>query len=158
MIFVTVGTQFPFDRLIKAVDVAAGKGLFREEVFAQIGESDYVPENFDFAKTLEKARFDELVDKASVMISHAGMGTITIALANHKPLLVMPRLKKYGEAVNDHQLDITRHFEDSGYLMACYEPQQVIEKISSLGSFKPKVKENSHQAVSRRVLAYLSSI
>ena len=117
MIFLTVGTQFPFDRLVKAVDKAAGANGFEEHIVAQIGESSYCPENFEAAPALEKAVFDQHISKADCIISHAGMGTITMALDHRKPLLVMPRLKKYGEVVNDHQRAIAKKFEQLGYLL-----------------------------------------
>ena len=96
MIFLTVGTQFPFDRLVKAVDDVFDDGLIDEEIFAQIGESSYKPRNFECVNTLDKRRFDRLIQETSGIISHAGVGTITMALDNEKPLLVMPRLARHG--------------------------------------------------------------
>ena len=117
MIFLTVGTQFPFDRLVKSVDKEIGRNGLEEEVFAQIGNSDYRPENFEAVSSIEKEVFDANVSRARAMIGHAGMGTITVALEHGKPLLVMPRLKKYGEVVNDHQLAIAREFEKNIYVI-----------------------------------------
>ena len=117
MIFLTVGTQFPFDRLVKAVDDAFDKGLIEEEVFAQIGQTRYTPHNFESAVSIEKKAYDEYMERASAVIGHAGMGTIRMALDHDKPLIVMPRLKKYREVVNDHQLAIVRKFEKLGYKM-----------------------------------------
>jgi len=108
MIFLTVGTQFPFDRLVRAVDDIIEEGLISEALFAQIGESSYKPRNFESVACLEKGIYDDYVKQASSIIGHAGMGTINMALYNHKPLLVMPRLKRYNEVVNDHQLAVAR--------------------------------------------------
>ena len=104
MIFLTVGTQFPFDRFVRAVDNIFDQGLIDEEIFAQIGETSYKPRNFESVVSLEKKVFDERFKGASSVISHAGVGTIMVALKNHKPLLVMPRMKRYKEHVNDHQV------------------------------------------------------
>ena len=104
MIFLTVGTQFPFDRLVKAVDDAAGKGAAGDEVFAQTGGGTYRPRNMKYVEKMERGEFAECVAKARAIIGHAGMGTILVAVEAGKPLLVMPRRAEFGEIVNDHQL------------------------------------------------------
>ena len=103
MILVTVGTQLPFDRLIYAVDrwAATHKST---RVFAQIGESNYKPTACEFVKQMAPAEFSRLVRDASLVVSHAGMGTILGALELGKPVIVMPRKASLGEHRNDHQL------------------------------------------------------
>jgi beta-1,4-N-acetylglucosaminyltransferase len=153
MIFLTVGTQFPLDRLVKAVDEAIGRGLLDEDIWAQIGRSSYQPRNFrkstDF---LDKQLFDQWMEKASKVISHAGIGSITMALDAVKPLLVMPRLRKYGEVVNDHQVDIVRKFEQFGYLLAAYNVEELPEKIEALKSFVPQKRNTQPEKVAERIL------
>lgn len=103
MIFVTVGTQIPFDRLIKAVDVLAPE-LGGEPVVAQTsGRGRYVPQHIRTVGFLSPAEFDEYMDRARIVIAHAGMGTVISAVERHKPLIVMPRLARFGEHRNDHQ-------------------------------------------------------
>lgn len=103
MIFVTVGTQIPFDRLIEAVDTLAPE-LGGEEVVAQTsGRGKYVPRNIRTVGFLDPAAFDELFDRARIIVAHAGMGTVISAIERHKPLIVMPRLAEFGEHRNDHQ-------------------------------------------------------
>lgn len=103
MILVTVGTELPFDRLVKAVDRwAETRG--RSDVFAQIGERAWKPKHFPFKVFLEPTEFSEHLRSASLIVAHAGMGTILSALHYGKPLLVMPRRAGLGEQRNDHQL------------------------------------------------------
>jgi beta-1,4-N-acetylglucosaminyltransferase len=158
MIFLTVGTQFPFDRLVKAVDKAAGSNGFDEQIFAQIGESSYCPENFKAAPVLEKAVFDQYFDDADSIISHAGMGTITMALDHRKPLLVMPRLKEYGEVVNNHQLAIAKKFEQLGYLLVAYNSEEVPVKIKQLKSFVPQERRPCADIVATRISTFLNEL
>ncbi|HDY76085.1 MAG TPA: hypothetical protein ENH49_06130 [Candidatus Marinimicrobia bacterium] len=155
MIFLTVGTQFPFDRLVRAVDKAISQNGFDERVFAQIGCSSYRPHNFDAISSLEKNIFDKHICDASCIISHAGIGTIMIALENNKPLLVMPRLKKYGEVVNDHQLAIARKFEQLGHILVVYDDEDLAEKIEQLKSFIPQPRKNQAKAVADRIAKFL---
>src|SRR5690349_506002 len=90
MIFVTVGAQMPFDRLVRCVDHwAAGRG--RRDVFAQIGPTAWRPENIEFVQFMEPPEFRARVTEAKAVVAHAGMGSIITALELGKPILVMPR-------------------------------------------------------------------
>jgi len=158
MIFLTVGTQFPFDRLVQAVDNILDEGLIDEEIFGQIGESSYKPRNFESVASLEKKVFDEHLQAASSIISHAGMGTITMALDNEKPLLVMPRSKRYGEAVNDHQIAIARRFSELGHILVAYDVEDLPDSICKLKNFIPRKRKVNPQAVADRIRRFLNSL
>jgi len=158
MIFLTVGTLFPFDRLVKVVDEAADSGKLSEEILAQIGDSSYRPRNFQAVSYMDKELFDEHVRKASGIISHAGMGSITAALSNNKPLLVMPRLRQYAEHVNDHQLAIAKKFEHLGHLLAVYNEDDMPDKIRALRHFVPTKRETQVEEVARRISMFLDEL
>lgn len=158
MIFLTVGTQFPFDRLVKAVDEAVSKNRIDEQIFAQVGITSYCPRSFEAVPWLEKTLFDKRFSEADGIISHAGMGTITMALENRKPLLVMPRLRKYGEVVNDHQLAIARKFEQLGYLLVAYEAEDLPAKIGKLKSFVPQDRQPQAKVVAKRISTFLNEL
>ena len=103
MIFVTVGTQLPFDRLIRAVDCWAAENQ-ETEVFAQIGPTDYRPSHIESVDFVAPDVADRYFRSAELIVSHAGMGSIITALKYHKPLLMLPRRAAYGEHRNDHQI------------------------------------------------------
>jgi beta-1,4-N-acetylglucosaminyltransferase len=155
MIFLTVGTQFPFDRLLKAVDDAFEQGLLTEDVCAQAGESSYKPRNFEAVASMQKHEFDIHLTKASAVIGHAGIGTITATLEQEKPLLVMPRLKQFGEVVNDHQVGIARRFEQAGLLIAAYKADELAGCIKLLKTFKPQKRQCAADAVVERISRFL---
>ena len=155
MIFIAVGTQFPFDRLVKTLDEIIGNGLIEEEVFGQIGETTYKPQNFNSAAFLEKKDFDKILKEASAVIGHAGIGIIRTALEYNKPLLVMPRLKKYKEVVHDHQVSIARKFEELGHVLVAYEEQELSVKANELKHFVPKKRETQVEAVVQRISEFL---
>lgn len=107
MIFVTVGTQLPFDRLIRAVDKWCAQSDLGGESFAQIGRAEagtYRPEHISWAETIRPAEFQERVQAARVIVSHAGMGSIITAMRFGKPIVIVPRRAALGEHRNDHQL------------------------------------------------------
>lgn len=113
MIFVTVGTQLPFDRLITAVDQWAGAQPGRE-VWAQIGPSRLRPRHMEHAQFVAPEECAERMLTAHAIVAHAGMGTILTALEIGKPLLVMPRRVALGEHRNDHQLATARRLAELG--------------------------------------------
>ena len=155
MTFLTVGTLFPFDRLVRAVDRTVGTRTLDGRVFAQIGESKYVPRNMEYAKVLDANSFDSKMKQADYLISHAGIGSITTALSMNKPLLVMPRLRKFNEHVNDHQLETARRFEELGHILVAYSEKDLPEKLEELRNFTPKPRENQSGAVAKRIEQFL---
>ncbi len=158
MIFITVGTQFGFDRLVRAVDEAVSSGLITEEIFAQIGLGDYKPKNFKYFEMLDKQQFEDKISQADAIISHAGVGSIITALEKGKPMLVMPRLKQYGELVNDHQSATARKFEELGHVIAAYDAGQLPEKIKQLKMFVPKPRTASPEKVAEKIGQFLAGI
>lgn len=158
MIFLTVGTQYPFERLVRAVDEAVASGVIEEEIFGQIGPCPYKPQNFDFTHSLDSVRFDNYLAQSQAVVGHAGVGTITMALNNNKNLLVMPRLAEHGEHVNDHQLGLARKFEQAGHILVAYECSQLPEKLALLHSFEPTPRQSNPHDVAARVGSFLSQL
>ena len=107
MIFITVGTQkFQFNRLLKMVDDLIEEKLISDNVVAQVGYSTYIPRNFHSFQFKSENEINLLMEKAHILITHSGVGSITTALKLQKKVIVVPRLKKYKEHVDDHQLEI----------------------------------------------------
>lgn len=158
MIFLTVGTQFPFDRLVRTVDDLVGEGVVSETVFAQIGDSVYKPRNFEAVASLDKHAFDEQFTKASAVISHAGMGTVAMAMDLGKPLLAMPRRPEFGEVVNDHQEALAVKFALSGYILLALDEKELPEKVRLLKSFVPTRRESNPDSVAQRISRFLDSL
>ena len=155
MIFLTVGTSFPFDRLVRAVDDLVAQGRVAPDLFAQVGRGGYRPRNFASVETLDKKKFDEYFDQAAAVIAHAGMGTITMALERNRPLLVMPRLRRYRELVNDHQLATARRFAQLGHVLAAYEITELPAKIDLLHTFQPAPRASQAGKVAERIGIFL---
>jgi UDP-N-acetylglucosamine transferase subunit ALG13 len=135
MIFVTVGTQLHFDRLVKTVDEWAG---LRGEsgVFAQIGPSGYRPKHIQTKQFVDPTEFRARVEAATVMVAHAGMGSILTALEFGKPIVVMPRRADLGEQRNDHQLATAKRFAEQGRIIVAFNEHELIEKLDSHDSFR----------------------
>jgi UDP-N-acetylglucosamine transferase subunit ALG13 len=126
VIFVTVGTnEARFDRLLHAVDALA----VDEEIVAQCGSSPVRPSN---ARCVDFLHFDDMVEhirRAQVVVAHAGVGTVLVALANGRRAIVVPRLQRYGEAVDDHQLGFARRLHEVGLVHLVEDPFDLAEAL-----------------------------
>lgn len=149
--------MLPFDRLFRIVDMALEQSIIQDEVFAQIGESEYLPKNFAFERFVEKGKFDELIGKASLVIGHAGIGVIMQCLQTKTPLLVLPRLFELGEHVNDHQVSTAKKFEELGHIVA-FSESNFSEKLRSVKMFVPNERRPNVAGISRRVAAFMYSL
>lgn len=129
MIFVTVGTQLPFDRLVGAVDGWAVRS--GEKVFAQVGPSTARFENIETAPFLTPDETAERVRGASLVVAHAGMGTIFTSLAARRPLLVLPRRAELGEHRNDHQLATARRLGERGIVTVAWDATELGARLDS---------------------------
>ncbi len=114
MIFVTTGTQLPFDRLLKAVDALAAR-FPADEFIVQVKKENYTvtSTNISVVEFIAPSEFDSYVQKASLIISHAGIGTMVAAAEAGKPLILFPRVASLKEHRNDHQLATCNMLRDS---------------------------------------------
>jgi len=145
MIFVTVGTHTqPFNRLLQKIDELVEKGIIKEKVIAQIGYSTYKPKNYEYFTFTSEEKILELNKKAKLIITHAGVGSIITALRFRKPIIVVPRLKKFNEHVNNHQLQIAKAFKKEGKVLTCYDINKLENVIKKAKKFKSLItKEHS---------------
>ena len=124
MIFVTVGTnEARFDRLVQAVEALAGS----EELVVQHGPSPVRPQGATCVDYLSFEDLSEHVRRARVVVMHAGVGSVLAALANGARPVVVPRLKRFGEAVDDHQLTFGRRLHAEGLVELVEDPQALPE-------------------------------
>lgn len=117
MIFVSTGSRkFQFDRLIKKLDELVADGTITDKVFAQIAETQYIPQNFEYKRYLNPDEFSACQEKAEIVITHAGTGALIGALKKEKQVIAVPRLAKYNEHSDDHQTQVAGALESEGYL------------------------------------------
>ena len=130
MILVTVGSQkFQFNRLLKKVDELIEKGTIKDDVFAQIGASDYKPKNYKFVDFMTQDEFSKKMDECDMIITHAGTGVIVNAVKKEKKVIALPRLSMYGEHVDDHQIQLIKEFEELNFIEPVYETEQMEDAI-----------------------------
>lgn len=156
MIFVTVGGQLPFDRMVDVVDRIAEE--IDEPIFGQIGKTSRVPRNFEAVKFLSPQEFNARFSEARVVIGHAGIGTILTAQQLRKPVLLMSRRAAFGEHRNDHQLatvEQLRHipgvyiFEDAEELLALLQQTDLRPAGEHASSSKSQLIDFLRSEISR---------
>lgn len=136
MIFVILGTQkFQLNRLLRQMDEQIAAGNIAGEVFAQTGHSDYVPKHYKYQDFVNKEQFEKLIAEADLVVTHSGVGSIVTALKYGRPTVVYPRLSKYKEHVDDHQMEIAEAFERKGYVLCCREEDDLHEVLGRAAEY-----------------------
>lgn len=118
MIFVTVGSRnYPFDRLFKKLDELYEDGVLTDSMFAQIGTSTYRPKHYEYKDFISPEEFAEKIKEADIVVSHGASGSIMKALNAGKKVIAVTRLEKYGEHINDHQIQNNEAFGSNKYVL-----------------------------------------
>ena len=134
MIFVTVGSQLPFDRLIAPVATwARSRGV--RDIFFQHGGTTIDLSGFESAAFVPPDEAARLFDRANVIVAHVGMGTILSCLERGKPIVVLPRKASLGETRNEHQSASARSLNGRPGLCIAWEPEELpvlLDQISEL--------------------------
>lgn len=139
MILVLLGTQNnSFTRLLDAIQQNIDDGIIKERVIVQAGFTKYKSNKMEIFSKIDKEDFLKLVEESNLIISHGGVGSIISGLSNGKKVIVAPRLKKYGEHVNNHQIQIARKFEQEGYVKCVLNMKNLGKTIKKIESFEPK--------------------
>ena len=129
MIFVTVGThEQGFERLIKKIDDLVRDGKIKEDVIMQIGFTQYKPKYCKWQKLFPYSEMKEMMQKARIVITHGGPASFIMALQEGKTPIVVPRMAKYNEHVNDHQVDFSLAVNER------YKNLIVVEDVENLGN------------------------
>ena len=131
MIFVAVGTQLPFDRLIRTMDEWAGAGTDRR-VLAQIAAGEYLPSHLEWQRNIAPDVFRNCLEQSRVVVAHAGIGTILSALELGKPVIVLPRRAALGEHRNDHQLATAARFGARRLVSVAHDEDELKSLLNEL--------------------------
>jgi UDP-N-acetylglucosamine transferase subunit ALG13 len=129
VIFLTVGTQLPFDRLVGLVDQVAEK--LPDEIFGQIGKSTITPRHFNSAPFLSPQEFHERVVGSRLIVGHAGMGTLLTAAKYRKPVAILARKREFNEHRNDHQLATVEQMKKIPGVYAFQAPEELLAIVTN---------------------------
>jgi UDP-N-acetylglucosamine transferase subunit ALG13 len=156
MIFVALGAvKFPFPRLLKELENLIKTFDISDEVIVQRGNTGYTSPLFESFETVPVAEFYEYVKKAEVVIMQAGSGSLFDTMKIGKKIIAAARLKKYGEVIDDHQLELAKKLSDEGYILdGSYSLGAAWEKLAN---FSPRPFDFSNQIVTS-LKSYINTI
>lgn len=133
MIFVTLGSQkFQFNRLLKELDRLVAENKIQDKLFAQIGYSDYKPQHHEYKDFLDRDEFKKIMGECDTVIAHGGTGAIITAVKQGKKVIAIPRLAKYGEHVDDHQIQLVDEFKELNLIEPVYDEKDLERAINEI--------------------------
>ncbi len=144
MILVTLGTNDKtFVRLLEEVDKLIGEGVITDEVVVQAGFTQYHSPNMKMLQLVPISELDDLIHHCDLLITHGGVGSIITGLKKGKRVIAVPRLARYREHVNDHQLQIIEKFHQSGYIIGISGTEELKSALLQVKNFSPKSYESN---------------
>ena len=158
MIFITTGSRsFQFNRLLEAVDIAIENGTITEDVFAQIGSSSYKTKHYESVEFLDHEKFNEQMHNCDIVLTHGGTGVIVNAVKMGKRVVAVPRLAKYHEVVDDHQIQLVQAFEKLEMVTACYDCREIGEAIEKAKNKKIRPYKSNTQTIIDSINAFINN-
>lgn len=159
MILVLLGTQHnEFTRLLQEIDECIKNKKIDEEVIVQAGFTKYESKKMRIFDMIPKLDLDEFVERADLVITHGGVGSIIMALNKNKKVIAVPRLHEYGEHVNDHQRQIIKVFSEKGYLIGVQNVEDMPEALKDIKTFVPKKYENNNYEMLNYIENFIANI
>ena len=159
MTLVILGTQDKvFPRLLEAIEKQIELGNLKGEVVVQAGSTKFESEYMKIFDLIPMKQFDELLSKSDLIITHGGVGTILSALRKDKKVIVVPRLAKYQEHENDHQLEIVDSFSKLGYILPCKDLNELPNVLEQVKKFKPKKYVSDNHKMLNLIEDYIDNI
>lgn len=158
MIFVALGTQkFQFKRLVQMVEDLVREGVIQEQVIVQNGNTEYQSDDLQLVKFLDKHIFDRYVDQCNVLITHSGVGTILSGNSREKPVIVVARLKKYHEHIDDHQMEIAEAFQRKNIVLVANKKEELCDCLREAKTHHFLRYESRRDRVEQEIFNYINN-
>lgn len=160
MILVCVGaSEYKFDRLLVMIDELCNEGILTgSDIIAQIGNADYKPRNYKSFSLIGRDDFQNYMENADLIITHAGTGSVIPPLKLGKKVIILPRLEKYKEHLDDHQLELRDVFTSAGYTLSAENIDELRVAVERMSTFKPKVFKSNNQQMNRLVIDFIDGL
>ena len=157
MILVTLGTQDrSFIRLLKEIDEQIKKKHIKDRVVAQIGYTEFKSKRMEIHDYFTMEEFNKYMKEADVVITHGGVGSVLGALDKNKKVIAFPRLAKYKEHVNDHQIQMVNTLAKNGYILTG-RVSELGKLLKSVQDFKPKKYKSNNEKFNDLIIDYIEN-
>lgn len=152
MIFVTLGTQDKgFERLLEAIQKQIDNGKIKDKVVVQAGYTKFESKDMEIFDYIVKDEFESFMKTCDILITHGGVGSIMTGLNAGKKIIAAPRLEKYGEHTNDHQVQIIDKFDKEGYVIALED----FDKLDKAYAKAKKMKVKKYKSNTKNLIKFL---
>lgn len=160
LILVCVGaSEYKFDRLLKMIDeLCDSKVIDGKKVVAQIGYTDYVPRNYKSFSLIGRDEFEKYLQDSTIVISHAGTGSVIPAIKLGKKVIVVPRLEEYGEHLDNHQLELRDIFTKEGYALSANNKEELSICIKNMETFSPKKFVSNNKIINQLLIEFIDKM
>lgn len=158
MILVLLGTQNNnFNRLLSEIDKCINDNTITDNVIVQAGYTKYTSPKMEILDFIPLEKFNSLLEQADLIITHGGVGSILTAIKLNKKVIAVPRLEKYKEHVNDHQIQIVENFDKLGYLKGIFDINDLKDAIINISEFTPKKYVSNTKNILKIVTNYIDN-
>lgn len=158
LILVTVGgvEEFKFNRLFMIIDELCEEGVIdKKQIIVQGGYNDYIPKNYEITDFFESDEFKKLIVDSQFIISHAGTGTVVSAVKEGKKVIIFPRIAKYHEHLDDHQLELCQLFENNNFALVAHNKEELVECIKHINEFVPNKFVSNNNYITNLIISYI---
>lgn len=158
MILVLLGTQDnSFHRLLEEINKLIENRIIIDKVVVQCGHTRYLSNNMELLDFISIEKFNELINKSNLIITHGGVGSILNAIKSNKKVIAVPRLSKYGEHVNDHQIQIIDSLDKQGLIKGVLDIKQLGNVIKTIDNFIPTPYKSSNENMLKIISDYIDN-
>ena len=159
MILVLLGTQNnSFHRLLEEIEKLIKNKIIDEEVIVQAGYTKYTSENMQIIDFISKEELEKLQERADLIITHGGVGSILLSITKGKKVIAIPRLHEFGEHVNNHQKDIVELFNKKGYIIGIKGIEELEKAIKQIKTFEPKKYQQNNERMLKIIEDYIDKV
>ncbi len=157
MILVLLGTQNnSFSRLLSQIELCIDHGTIKDDIVVQAGHTKYISNKMKIFDFIPKNKMDDLINSATLIITHGGVGSIMKGIKLGKKVIAVPRLGKYNEHVNDHQIQIIEIFDELGYIKGVLDLENLENTIKHIDEFIPAVFHNDESKIIDIISNYIN--
>ena len=159
MILVLLGTQNnSFYRLLEEVQKCIDEDIIKDKVIVQAGSTKFESKDMEVFNLIEQDKFNILMEQADTIITHGGVGSIVTAVKLGKKVIAVPRLKQYGEHVNDHQIQIVETFSNQGFIKGIKDVSELKETLREIDTFIPNKLESNTERIINIIEDFIQNV
>ena len=159
-ILICVGaSDYSLERLLKIIDeLCEEQVLDGKHIVAQIGCSRYIRKHYKSISLISREEYQTYMDEADVIISHAGTGSVIPLVKQNKKVIVFPRLEKYNEHLDNHQLELAEIFTSAGYTLCATNKEEIVQCIKNIDSFHPKIFNSNGKKFNEFIIDFIDKL